>query len=30
MATEAHALVLSRADLATLRLLYALPPGAVR
>lgn len=30
MATEAHALELSRADLATLRLLYALPPGAVR
>ena len=30
MATEAHALDLSRADLATLRLLYALPPGAVR
>ena len=30
MATEAHALQLSRADLATLRLLYALPPGAVR
>ena len=30
MASEAHALVLSRADLATLRLLYALPPGAVR
>jgi predicted Zn-dependent protease len=30
MASEAHALELSRADLATLRLLYALPPGAVR
>ena len=30
MATEAHSLELSRADLATLRLLYALPPGAVR
>jgi hypothetical protein len=30
MATEAHALDLSRADLATLRLLYALPPGPVR
>jgi matrixin len=30
MATEAHSLDLSRADLATLRLLYALPPGAVR
>ena len=30
MASEAHALALSRADLATLRLLYALPPGAVR
>jgi predicted Zn-dependent protease len=30
MAGEAHALELSRADLATLRLLYALPPGAVR
>ena len=30
MASEAHALDLSRADLATLRLLYALPPGAVR
>ena len=30
MATEAHALALSRADLATLRLLYALPPGEVR
>lgn len=30
MATDAHALDLSRADLATLRLLYALPPGAVR
>ena len=30
MATEAHSLELSRADLATLRLLYALPPGSVR
>ena len=30
MASEAHALALSRADLATLRLLYALPPGAAR
>jgi hypothetical protein len=30
MASEAHSLDLSRADLATLRLLYALPPGAVR
>jgi len=30
MASEAHSLELSRADLATLRLLYALPPGAVR
>jgi hypothetical protein len=30
MASEAHALDLSRADLATLRLLYALPPGPVR
>ena len=30
MASEAHALDLSRADLATLRLLYALPPGSVR
>lgn len=30
MASQAHALELSRADLATLRLLYALPPGAVR
>lgn len=30
MASEAHALELSRSDLATLRLLYALPPGAVR
>jgi len=30
MASEAHSQTLSRADLATLRLLYALPPGAVR
>jgi hypothetical protein len=30
MASEAHALDLSRADLSTLRLLYALPPGPVR
>jgi len=30
MASEAHSLELSRADLATLRLLYALPPGKVR
>ena len=30
MASEAHSLDLSRADLATLRLLYALPPGKVR
>lgn len=30
MASAAHAQTLSRADLATLRLLYALPPGTVR
>ena len=30
MASEAHALALSRSDLATLRLLYALPPGSAR
>lgn len=30
MSAEAHALELSRADLLTLRLLYVLPPGAVR
>jgi hypothetical protein len=30
MSAEAHALELSRADLITLRLLYVLPPGAVR
>jgi Matrixin len=30
MASEAHSQELSRADLATLRLLYALPPGTVR
>lgn len=30
MAAEAHSLDLSRADLSTLRLLYALPPGPVR
>jgi predicted Zn-dependent protease len=30
MSAEAHALELSRADLTTLRLLYVLPPGAVR
>jgi predicted Zn-dependent protease len=30
MSAEAHALELSRADLTTLRLLYVLPPGAIR
>jgi predicted Zn-dependent protease len=30
MSAEAHALELSHADLLTLRLLYILPPGAVR
>jgi predicted Zn-dependent protease len=29
MAASAHSVALSRADLATLRLLYVLPPGAV-